>query len=76
MSAATHTPGTVEPAANRDGSITWIARGISAGIPYIAEGDTEADAVAQAVTLVFQRHAVRQLRALSGQQGQSHTARR
>lgn len=49
---------TAEPAvANSDGRITWIAHGTAAGIPYIAEGDTEAEAAA----LVYQRHGRRRL---------------
>lgn len=53
---------TAEPAvANSDGRITWIAHGTAAGIPYIAEGDTGADAVAEAAALVYQRHGRRRL---------------
>lgn len=56
---------TAEPAvANSDGRIVWIAHGTAAGIPYVAEGDTEADAIAEAAALVYQCHGRRRLQAL------------
>lgn len=64
MSAQTRATLQTEPAANRDGTITWIARGTAGGIPYIAEGDTEADALAEAAAVVFEAHAKRRLAAL------------
>lgn len=54
----------IEPAANRDGSITWIAHGIAGGIPYVVEGDSEADASAAAAAVVFESHGRRRLEAL------------
>ena len=54
----------IEPAANRDGSTTWIAHGIAGGIPYIAEGDSESDASAAAAAVVFESHGRRRLEAL------------
>lgn len=56
---------TAEPAvAHSDGRIVWIAHGTAAGIPYVAEGDTEADAVAEAAAAVYQCHGRRRLQAL------------
>ena len=54
----------IEPAANRDGSTTWIAHGTAGGIPYIAEGDSESDASAAAAAAVFEAHARGRLEAL------------
>lgn len=49
----------IEAAANRDGSVVWIARGTAAGVPYIAEADSEDAAAAAACALLYQRHAAR-----------------
>lgn len=46
---------------NRDGRILWVASGMIGGVPYIAEGETEHGAVAEACTLVYQRHALRRI---------------
>lgn len=54
----------IEPAANRDGSITWIAHGIAGGIPFVVEGDSESDASAAAAAVVFESHGRRRLAAL------------
>lgn len=70
MSAHDRRPITVEPAANADGSVTWIARGTTCGVPYIAEGATEADALAEAAALVFDCHATRRIRQISARQEQ------
>lgn len=52
----------IEPAANRDGSTTWIAHGIAGGIPYIAEGDSEPDARVAAAVAVYEAHGRRRRR--------------
>ena len=51
----------VEVAANQDGSVVWIAHGSAGGTPFIAEGATKDDALAEAAALVFQCHAARRL---------------
>ena len=51
----------VYPEVNRDGSIIWIAHGHADGIPYVAEGDSEAGAEAAACELVYQQHARRHI---------------
>lgn len=52
----------IEPAANRDGSTTWIAHGIAGGIPYIAEADSEPDARVAAAVAVYEAHGRRRRR--------------
>jgi len=56
---------TTEPTVNRDGSVTWVTTGTAGGIPYVAEGDSQEDAVAAACALVYQRHALREFRRIS-----------
>ena len=50
---------------NRDWSGAWIAHGTAAGVPFVAEGGTEYDAMEQATALVFQSHAARRMRAIA-----------
>lgn len=52
---------TVEPVADRDGVVYWIATGWTGGANFIAEGDTEAEALQAALELVYQRHAARRV---------------
>lgn len=48
---------------SRDWNGAWIAHGTAAGVPFVAEGATEQDAMDQAVALVFECHTARQMRA-------------
>ena len=50
---------------NRDWSGAWIAHGTAAGVPFVAEGPTESDAMAEATALVFECHAARRMRAIA-----------
>lgn len=43
----------------------YIAHGVAGGSPFVAEGTTEADAEAEAVTLVFECHAARRMRQIA-----------
>lgn len=54
----------IEATANQDGSVVWIAHGSAGGTPFVAEGATKDDALAEAAALVFQCHAARRLIAL------------
>jgi len=58
-----------EPAANRDGSVVWLAHGIAGGIPYVADGDSEEGAIAAACELVYQRHAARKYGRIAVERG-------
>lgn len=42
----------------------WIVHGTAGGVPFVAEGATEADALAEAAALVFECHGRRRLEAL------------
>ena len=50
---------------DRDLSGAWIAHGTAAGVPFVAEGVTESDALTEALALVFQSHATRRMRAIA-----------
>lgn len=53
---------------SRDWSGAWIAHGTAAGVPFVAEGATESDAMTEAVALVFQCHATRRMREIVARQ--------
>ena len=42
-----------------------IAYGVANGVPFVAEGATDDDAEAEAVTVVYECHFARKLRALA-----------
>lgn len=42
-----------------------IAYGVANGVPFVAEGATKPDAEAEAVTVVYECHFARKLRALA-----------
>lgn len=44
----------------------WIVHGTAGGVPFVAEGATEADALAEAAALVFECHTKRRIEALLG----------
>lgn len=55
---------TIEAVSDRDGSVSWLASGHADGIPFIAEADSEQNALAAACALVYERHAVRKIQAI------------
>ena len=57
-----------------DSTGAWIAHGTAAGVPFVAEGATESDALTEALALVFQSHAARRMRAIAARRTEQQEA--